>query len=410
MDKCKEEKRRKDKSDHATADKVLDPNTLSILTKLQKREKIFDLSGTISSGKEANIYTARCSTSLVSKFISTNVDEEKIVPVVLKIYKTSTMVFKDRERYIVDEKRFANFCRNNSRKLVKVWAEKEVRNLKRMEKYGIPCPKPMYLKKSILIMSMIGEEIPAPRLKDAAVDDWESVYKECIMLLEQLYQKAGLVHADFSEYNLIYHNKRVFVIDVGQSIEKSQDNSNMFLLMDIRNCNDFFERKGVSINSDVEVFERITGLKIPHYLKRDGKLSKDTFIPTRITEVANMEDYALFIPDKPDINGNNSECRVESRSYETEDNEISNEESVSSNKEELDNPVVKIDVCLRRLRLKKPEITEDAEKGYNKERKRLVKEMNRDRRCTRSIKNEKIKVQKAKKAARSRDKQSNKNV
>src|SRR5947208_2546177 len=88
----KTEKRRKDKADTATVDKVLDPKTMEILNKLVRRQKLFDLGGSFSSGKEANIYTAKCSTSLVSKFTRKVLpDTDQVVPVVLKIYKTSTM-------------------------------------------------------------------------------------------------------------------------------------------------------------------------------------------------------------------------------------------------------------------------------------------------------------------------------
>lgn len=55
----KEKKIRKDKSDRATKEKVLDKKTLSILEKLQKRGILYDLEGCISSGKEANIYKGK---------------------------------------------------------------------------------------------------------------------------------------------------------------------------------------------------------------------------------------------------------------------------------------------------------------------------------------------------------------
>lgn len=395
MKDYKVEKRRKDKADFATVDKVLDKNTMAILNKLQRRAKIFDLSGAVSSGKESNIYTARCSTSLISKFIQENADEtEAIVPVVLKIYKTSTMLFKDRDRYIVDEKRFANFCTSNSRKLIKVWAEKEVRNLKRMAKYGIPCPQPLYLKKSILIMTMIGDGSPAPRLKDASVDDWGRVYEECVGLMEALYQKAGLIHADFSEYNLVYHAGRVYVIDVGQSIEKNQENSNNFLSMDIRNCNDFFRRKDVAVHNEVDVFERITGLKIPKYLKKEGRLSRETFIPSRITEVVNKEDLDLFMADAHEGESHELASSDEHEPVSSDEHELVSSDSTGLPPKTDEYKDQSIDILLRRLRLRYPEMTKEEEKEINRKRKQIVKEMNKERRITRASKSEKMKAHK----------------
>ena len=51
----------------------------------------------------------------------------------IKIFKTSILIFKDRERYVTGEFRFRKgHCKSNPRKMVKLWAEKEVRNLKRL--------------------------------------------------------------------------------------------------------------------------------------------------------------------------------------------------------------------------------------------------------------------------------------
>ncbi|EJW01197.1 hypothetical protein EDEG_00572 [Edhazardia aedis USNM 41457] len=80
------------------------------------------------------------------------------VPCAIKIYQTSIMQFKDRLKYIISEKRFKTFCSTNPRKLVKLWAEKEVRNLKRLNKFEIPAPKPIYLKNNVLIMDLIMKE------------------------------------------------------------------------------------------------------------------------------------------------------------------------------------------------------------------------------------------------------------
>lgn len=462
----KTEKRRKDKSQIATIDKVLDPKTLEILRRLKERGKLFDLSGAFSSGKEANIYTAKCSNSLISKFIQNSNDVDLIipenVPVVLKIYKTSTMMFKDRTRYIIDEQRFKSFCTSNSRKLIKLWSEKEVRNLKRIAKQNILCPVPLYLKKSILIMTMIGDESPAPKLKDVnlSLEKWQTVYGKCIQLIKDLYQKAHLIHADFSEYNLIYHNDEVYVIDVSQSMDISQENSNSFLVMDLCNCNDFFAKKGVSVRTEVDLFEEITTLRVPEYLKVNGKLNKECFIPSRIIEVANKEDLSLFIndfkntglsdnfianlgklsfdsdeeskeyvregQDSEDVSGNeegsgneevsdelNEELSEEAivddeASYEevsecssvnVESNDLSDfiEDDIDATFECLDKekPAVfnlktyaeltdnKIDIYHRRLRLKYPEMTKAEEKEINKQRKAIVKQMNKERRIKR---------------------------
>jgi RIO kinase 1 len=54
----------------------------------------------------------------------------------IKIYKTSIPVFKDRDRYVMGDSWFSRYSKHNPRKMVKMWAEKEMRNLKRAVRGG----------------------------------------------------------------------------------------------------------------------------------------------------------------------------------------------------------------------------------------------------------------------------------
>ncbi len=50
----------------------------------------------------------------------------------IKIFKTTLNEFFRRDKYIKDDYRFKNrFRKQNSRKIIKMWAEKEMYNLKR---------------------------------------------------------------------------------------------------------------------------------------------------------------------------------------------------------------------------------------------------------------------------------------
>ncbi|KAK2454794.1 serine/threonine-protein kinase rio1 [Trifolium repens] len=76
---------------------------------------------------------------------------------------------RDRDRYVQGDYRFRNgYCKHNPRKMVKTWAEKEMRNLMRLKAEGIRCPTPQLLRLHILVMEFIGKDgWAAPRLKDA---------------------------------------------------------------------------------------------------------------------------------------------------------------------------------------------------------------------------------------------------
>lgn len=109
----------------------LDPRTMTIIEKWTNNKRIDQLHGCISAGKEANVYLAQgtCNFATMEPYPEGTPYREYAV----KIFKTSILVFKDRERYVSGEYRFRNgHCKGNPRKMVKLWAEKEVRNLKRL--------------------------------------------------------------------------------------------------------------------------------------------------------------------------------------------------------------------------------------------------------------------------------------
>ncbi|CAB5183241.1 unnamed protein product [Rhizophagus irregularis] len=133
-----------DKSDRATVEQVLDPRTRIILFKMINRNVIYEINGCVSTGKEANVYHA----------ITEDGNHRAI-----KVYETSILVFKDRDRYVTGEFGFRHgYSKHNPRKMVKLWAEKEMRNLKRLWQAGIPCPEPLVLGLHALVMIFLGDK------------------------------------------------------------------------------------------------------------------------------------------------------------------------------------------------------------------------------------------------------------
>jgi RIO kinase 1 len=68
----------------------------------------------------------------------------------IKIYKTSILVFKDRDRYVSGEFLFRHgYNKSNPRKMVKVWAEKEMSASIRQV---FLAPEPLDLRMHVLVM------------------------------------------------------------------------------------------------------------------------------------------------------------------------------------------------------------------------------------------------------------------
>lgn len=234
------------RDDRATSEQVLDPRTRMILFKLMNRGFLQEIDGCLSTGKEANVYYAR------------GEDMEFAV----KIFKTSILVFKDRDRYVSGEYRFRHgYCKSNPRKMVRTWAEKEMRNLKRLCAAGVPCPVPHLLKSHVLVMDFLGKDgWCAPRLKDASLslDQYKQAYESVVLNMRKMYIECNLVHGDLSEYNLLWHDEQVVFIDVSQSVEHAHPFANDFLRKDVQNVTDFFGRCGVTTLSNYHLFQFVT--------------------------------------------------------------------------------------------------------------------------------------------------------
>lgn len=262
---CYSEQRRSarlhEKKEHSTAEQAVDPRTRLLMYKMVNAGVLENINGCISTGKESVVFHAD----------GGRMEEgEQPVPdeVVLKVFKTTLNEFKNRDRYIKDDYRFKDrFSKLNPRKVIRLWAEKEMHNLTRMKKAEIPCPEVVLLKKHILVMSFIGKDhVPAPKLKDVMLssEDMKNAYYQVLHVMQQLYQECNLVHADLSEYNMLWHEGKVWLIDVSQSIEPTHPHGLEFLFRDCRNVSTFFQKRGVSEAMSVyDLFNAVSGLNIP---------------------------------------------------------------------------------------------------------------------------------------------------
>ncbi|CAI9095113.1 OLC1v1030974C1 [Oldenlandia corymbosa var. corymbosa] len=291
-----------DKADRATVEQAIDPRTRMVLFKMLNRGIFNDINGCISTGKEANVYHA------------TKSDGAELA---IKVYKTSVLVFKDRDRYVQGDYRFRyGYCKHNPRKMVKTWAEKEMRNLLRLKAAGIRCPSPLLLRLHVLVMEFIGKAgWAAPRLKDASLslDKLRECYVEIILAMRTLYQKCKLVHGDLSEYNILYFEGHLYIIDVSQSVDLDHPHALDFLREDCCHVSDFFKKHGVAVMFIRELFDFIVDPSIDDesvdsyleevqqkILARGNVISPEeeiadsvfiqTFIPKTLDHVKNAEE------------------------------------------------------------------------------------------------------------------------
>ncbi|XP_076033234.1 serine/threonine-protein kinase RIO3 isoform X2 [Oratosquilla oratoria] len=248
-----------DKEEKATSELAIDRNTRLLLFKLVNNEILESINGIVSSGKEAVVVHAMG-----------GVYEENPLPseVIVKIFKTTLTNFKTRERYIREDYRFKDrFSKHNTQKTIQLWTEKEYHNLRRLVHVGIPCPTPILIKKHVLVMTFIGTNgCAAPKLKEAALSrsDMQKAYNQMKEAMITMFHKCRLIHADLSEYNILWHDGKCWIIDLAQGVEPTHPCGLQFLFRDCLNVIRFFKSKGVpDLPSPLNLFESITGIVLP---------------------------------------------------------------------------------------------------------------------------------------------------
>jgi RIO kinase 1 len=231
----------KDSDDLKVKGDVFDTRTLMNLYALASKGVIDALGGEISTGKEANLFYA--------------IREDQ--DLAIKIYRITTSNFKAMQDYMHGDPRFGNI-KGTKRAVISAWTRKEFRNLKRAEEAGIRVPHPIVTRDNILIMELIGDrDNPAPQLRnvDLELDEAKRIFNKLSDYISLLYNKADLVHADFSEFNVLYDGEPV-VIDMGQSVTLEHPMASQFLARDVTNIARYFEKK-YGIGSEAEIWSKV---------------------------------------------------------------------------------------------------------------------------------------------------------
>ncbi|MFC6975303.1 serine/threonine-protein kinase Rio1 [Halomicroarcula sp. GCM10025709] len=226
-------KRIKDADQFKVEASVFDDATYGALYKLVQDGHIDAFGGPISTGKEANVYTALAG------------DEE----VAVKVYRINASDFTDMRGYLDGDPRFEGIG-SDKKKVVTAWVRKESSNLKRARKAGVRTPKPIAVERNVLVMEYLGtEEGRARRLSEVHIENPQMAFDVVKEYMRRLYD-AGLVHGDLSEYNVVFHEGQLYIIDLGQAVTVYHPNAEEFLERDCRNVANFFARQGVAADPD----------------------------------------------------------------------------------------------------------------------------------------------------------------
>ncbi len=120
-------------------------------------------------------------------------------------------------------------------------AEKEFQALQIAHKHGVAVPEPISQNRHAIVMGVIeGAELS----KWKELDNPSKVLLEILLNTQKAYLKAGIIHADLSDYNIIVRpDMHILIIDWPQYVTIQHPNAQDLLTRDIKNVLDFFKRK-----------------------------------------------------------------------------------------------------------------------------------------------------------------------
>jgi len=222
---------------------VFDDFTQRNLFKLASQGHFDQMESPIKIGKEANIFSAR-----------TKDGERRIV----KIYRLQNCDFNKMFDYIKQDPRYTG-VKKRRREIIFSWTQREFRNILIAREANLRVPTPYVCMHNIIVMEFIGDEMPAPQLKNELAEDREQYKKEVFKMMKTLH-KAGLVHGDLSEFNILTHKDKPVFIDFSQATPTNAPNAKALLERDCKNLAKFFTKIGLKTDAE-ELFLEITKKK-----------------------------------------------------------------------------------------------------------------------------------------------------
>jgi len=124
------------------------------------------------------------------------------------------------------------------------WQSAEVDALYKLSAAGVRVPKPINFLEGVLLMDLITDEQgdAAPRLNDVIFTP-EMAAKYHLQLIGEVLRmlRAGVVHGDLSEFNILLSHDGPVIIDLPQAIDAAGNNhAQRMLLRDVANLRNFF--------------------------------------------------------------------------------------------------------------------------------------------------------------------------
>ena len=220
-----------------------------IIDEVNRLNHKIEMVSNVKSGKEATVYKVLLDDKLVAMKVYKKPEERSFKST--QQYLMGKYYKKPSERKAVAKgNKFAKKLKHQN------WVRREYFMLEKLYELGAKIPKPVLHVENAIFMEFLGnQDFVAPRLYDVSLakNEAENAYKKVLDTMI-VFWNFGIVHADLSEYNILWWNNEPYIIDFPQALDKKANpNADEILDRDLRNITKFF---GKFIKTDFDEIKK----------------------------------------------------------------------------------------------------------------------------------------------------------
>lgn len=235
------------------------PWILSSLEPFYKQQLIIDVLHEAHSGKEATVYCCKAHPSTGMEYLAAKVYRPRMFRNLRNdaIYRYSRVQRDEQGQAEHGNSRRGSAATRKTERgraaQVSSWIEYEYQTQRLLYSYDANVPRPFAQIGNAVLMEYIGDVgDPAPRLSDVILEYEEAQqHYDCIMRNIELALIHGRIHGDLSEYNALYWQGAVTLIDFAQAVDPYHS-SDVFSLFarDVERICQYFKRYEIKCNAD----------------------------------------------------------------------------------------------------------------------------------------------------------------
>lgn len=234
------------------------PWILSSLSQFYEDDLITDVLSVVKSGKEATVYCCAAHPATGFEYLAAKIYRPRMFRSLKNdaVYRKSRLQ-RDRDGQVLRGNRGkhgGSAARNERGRAAQVtsWIEYEHETQSLLYASGALVPKPIAQIGNAVLMEYIGDlDEPAPLLREVTLPDEAAprLFAEVLQNIECLLT-CHRIHGDLSEYNMLYWQEQIFLIDFAQAVDPRYNIAIYDLLeRDIERVCRYFARYGIEADA-----------------------------------------------------------------------------------------------------------------------------------------------------------------